>query len=68
MAEAVLEDFNVKWILLKFIENSPNIPVNNTKDYLLMFNDYPDVLTLADVCEILRVGKNKASYLLNSVK
>lgn len=31
-----------------------------------MFNDYPDVLTLAEVCEVLRIGKNKASALLNS--
>lgn len=31
-----------------------------------MFNDYPDILTLSDICEILRIGKNKASYLLNS--
>ena len=30
-----------------------------------MFNDYPDVLTLAEVCEVLRIGKNQASKILS---
>ncbi len=30
-----------------------------------MFNDYDDILTIEDMCEILKVGKNNAYKLLN---
>lgn len=52
----------------KTSENPPNITVKLTKEDLLMFNEYPDVLTLVDVCEVLRIGKNQALKLLNTGK
>ena len=30
-----------------------------------MFNDYSDILSVHDVCEILFIGKNRAYELLN---
>ncbi len=31
-----------------------------------MFKDYPDVLNVAQVCEMLRIGKNSVYKLLSS--
>lgn len=31
-----------------------------------MFNNYPDILTVEQLCEILDIGKNTAYKLLNS--
>ena len=33
---------------------------------MIILNKYPDILTVKDVMEILRVGKNTAYQLLNS--
>ena len=33
-----------------------------------MFNDYPDILTVDEVCEILRIGYNAIYTNLNSGK
>lgn len=30
-----------------------------------MYNEYPEILMLEDVCEVLRIGKNKAYEILN---
>lgn len=34
--------------------------------YLSMLKDQPDVLTVLEVAQILRIGKNKAYNLINS--
>lgn len=31
-----------------------------------MFNDYPDILTVEELCEVLCIGKNTAYSLLTS--
>ena len=31
-----------------------------------MFTDYPDILTVAETCEILRIGNNAIYELLNN--
>ena len=33
-----------------------------------MFNDYSDVITIDELCEMLRIGRNKAYELLRSGK
>ena len=33
-----------------------------------MFNEYSDVLTIDELCEMLRIGRNKAYELLRSGK
>jgi len=33
-----------------------------------MFNDYPDVMTAEEACELLRVGHNTVYHLLNTGK
>ena len=32
----------------------------------MMFNNYPDVLTVKQVCEMLNIGKNNAYELIRS--
>ena len=31
-----------------------------------MFSEYPDILSISDVCEILFIGRNRAYELLNT--
>jgi excisionase family DNA binding protein len=33
-----------------------------------MFNDYGDIITIEEMCELLRIGKNTAYSLLTSGK
>lgn len=33
-----------------------------------MFDDYPDILTVSEACEILRIGSNAIYELLNTGK
>lgn len=38
----------------------------NERLYLSMLKDQPDVLTVLEVANVLRIGKNKAYTLINS--
>ena len=40
----------------------------SAKERCYIFNDYPDILTVDEVCEILRIGYNAIYANLNSGK
>lgn len=43
-----------------------NMDINST--YMIMFRDFPDVVGITELCQILGIGRNKAYNLIKEKK